>query len=154
MTTQVTLIALYGDKGQDFAAAISECRDLVSKTFGTAFAPYDIDQIHATIVGLERHRGPAYNANFSRHRRRDAVVMDFDGFLAYLRGCGHIPFDVQLGGFDDRTYPFTSRETTPYERSFSVQGDKVVLMGWPVRGEPLTASAVTAVTPIQEARWT
>jgi hypothetical protein len=151
MTTQVTLVSLYGDKNKDFAAVITQCQELVAQTVGSAFTPYDIEQIHATIIGLERGREPAYNANFSKHRRQD-VAMDFDGFLAYLRGCGHVPFEVQLGGFANRDYPFTSRKTLPHERSFSVQGDKVVVMGWPVRGEPFSAPPATPAAQIQEAQ--
>jgi hypothetical protein len=74
--------------------------------------------IHATITGLEALVGPpAYNANFAKYRGRD-VVMDFDGFFAYLRVCGQIPFEVQIGGFANRDYPFASRKRVPYERSF------------------------------------
>jgi hypothetical protein len=150
MTTQVTLVSLYGDKSKDFAAVITQCQQLVAQS-EDSFTPYEMRQIHATVVGLERQRAPAYNANFSKHRGRD-VAMDFDGFLAYLRGSGHIPFEVQLGGFTNREYPFMSRKTLPYERSFSVQDDKVVVMGWPVRGEPLLAPPATCTDALQEAR--
>lgn len=74
--------------------------------------------------------------------------MDFDGFFNFLRQGGQIPFDVQIGGFADRDYPFTSRGAIPYERSFSLQDDKVVVMGWPSRDEasltPPTAAGVMA----------
>lgn len=151
MTTHVTLVSLYGDKSKEFAAVITQCQQLVTKAAGSAFTPYDIRQIHATIIGLERHRAPAYNANFSKHRGRDAA-MDFDGFLSYLRGCGHIPFEVHLGGFAHREYPFTSRKTLPYERSFSVQNDKIVVMGWPLRGEPLSSPPMTHTAALHESR--
>ena len=151
MPTQITLVSHYGDKSKDFAAAITQCQQVIAQAVGSAFTPYDIRQIHATIIGLERHRAPAHNTNFSKHRGRD-VAMDFTGFLAYLRGCGHIPFEVQVGGFANRDYPFTSRKTLPYERSFSVQGDKVVVMGWPVRGEPLPAPPATPAAGTHEAR--
>ena len=146
MATQVTLVSLYGDKQGDFAALIAECQQLVARAVGSAFTPYDVRQIHATIIGLERHRAPACNASFSKHRGED-VAMDFTGFLAYLRTCEHIPFEVQLGGFAPGDYPFTSRKAAPYERSFSVQGDKLVVMGWPVRSEPRsTPPAIPAAT--------
>jgi hypothetical protein len=151
MSTQVTLISLYGDKNEDFSAAIKKWQQVVAEGVGSAFTPYDVRQIHATIIGLERVRAPAYNANFSTHRKRD-VAMNFDGLLAYVRGCGHVPFEVQLGGFAQRDYPFTSRENTPYERSLSVQGDKVVVIGWPVRGEPFSKHPATPADAIREAR--
>ncbi|MFA6562876.1 MAG: hypothetical protein WCV00_13285 [Verrucomicrobiia bacterium] len=150
--TQTTLISLYGEKRPDFAAAIIQCQQCVTQALGSAFTPYDLRQIHATVVGLERRiASPPFNANFAKHRGRD-VVMDFAGYFAYLRGCGLLPFEVQIGGFDNRDYPFTSRKTRPYERSFSVQGDKVVLMGWPVRGEPFIAPPATPAAFSLEAR--
>jgi len=149
---QTTLISLYGDKRPDFAAAITQCQQSVSQALGSAFTPYDLRQIHATIVGLERRiASPLFNANFAKHRGRD-VVMDFAGYFTYLRTCGLLPFEVQIGGFANRDYPFTSRKTRPYDRTFSVQGDKIVLMGWPVRGEPLAAPPATAAASSQEAR--
>lgn len=132
MSTQVTLVALYGDKRDEFAAAISACQRLVSDVAGAAFEPYELHQVHATIVGMERHRAPAYNANFHKHRGQEAA-MDFDGFLAYLRSCDLLPFEVRLGGFRRDEIPFTSRDRSPYERSFSLQGGKVVMIGWPAR---------------------
>jgi hypothetical protein len=149
---QATVISLYGDKQCDLDRLITECQELVIRAVGTAFAPYDTRQIHATIVGLgSESETPRRNANFAKYRDRE-VPMDIDGFLAYLRGCGHIPFAVQLGGFADRHYPFTSRDARPYDRSFSIQGDKVVLMGWPLRGQPLEAEPVTPAAWAQEAR--
>jgi hypothetical protein len=151
MPTQVTLVSLYGDKNKDFAAAITQWQQVVTQAVGSAFTPYDVRQIHATITGLERHQAPVYNSNFAKYRGRE-VSMDFAGLLAYLRSCGHFPFEVQIGGFANRDYPFTSRKTVPYERSFSVQGDKVVVMGWPVRGEPFSDTPATLAAQIHEAR--
>ena len=150
--TQVTLVSLYGEKRSALAALITQCQQFVTNAVGAAFTPYDVRQIHATITGLEaRIASPAYNANFARHRGRD-VVMDFDGFFVYLRECGQIPFEVQIGGFGNRHYPFTSRNTIPYKRSFSVQGEKVVVMGWPIRGEPSRRLPATPAASTQEAR--
>ena len=145
MPTQLTLVSFYGDKPRDFAGLIARCQQLVAKTVGSAFIPYDVRQVHATIIGLERHHAPAYNANFFKHRGRN-VPMDFSGFLTRLRESGRIPFEVQLGGFANRDYPFTSRDKTPFERSFSVQEDEVVVMGWPVQVTPPDTPAATPAT--------
>jgi hypothetical protein len=151
---KVTVISLYGEKTSDFALAVTQCQQSVTQAVGSAFTPYDLRQIHATVIGLERRIASAmFNANFAKHRGRD-VLMEFDGYLAYLRGCGLLPFEVQIGGFANRDYPFTSRGIRPFERSFSVQEDKVVLMGWPIRGEPfpLKAPPATPASFSQEAR--
>lgn len=149
MPIQLTLIALYGNKDTYLAAAITQWQQLAALALGSAFMPYELHQIHATIIGLERHHAPAYNANFAKYRARE-ITMDFTGVLAYLRECGHFPFTVQLGGFANRNYPFTSREKMPYERSFSVQGDKVVGMGWPVRHGPVAVPPLTPAAAIPE----
>jgi len=149
---QVTLVSLYGEKKKALADLIAECQRIVTTGVGQ-FKPYELPQVHATIIGLERRIGsPAYNANFAKNRERD-VEMDFAGFLAYLRNCGCFPFEVQIGGFAaDRHYPFTSRKAIPHDRSFSIQGDRVVMMGWPVRGEPPTTRPATPQEWVQEAR--
>jgi hypothetical protein len=149
---QITVVALYGDKSSDFAALIARCQEFGGRVLGPGFEPYDLSQIHATIFGLERKIGsPFYNANFSRYRGRD-LVMNLEALLEYLRRCGHFPLEVQVGGYGNRDYPFISRQARPYERSFSIQGDKVVVMGWPIRGKPFQRLPVTPSAWVQEAR--
>lgn len=149
---QITVVALYGDKSGDFAALITHCQELGRGVLGIGFRPYDPSQVHATIFGLERKIGsPFYNANFSRYRGHD-LVMNLEGVLDYLRRCAHFPLEVQIGGYGKRDYPFISRQACPYERSFSIQGDKVVMMGWPIRGKPFRQPPVTPSDWVQEAR--
>jgi len=78
-------------------------------------------------------------------------VMNLEGTLDYLRRCGHFPLEVQVGGYGKRDYPFISRQSRPYERSFSIQGDKVVVMGWPIRGGPFQQPPATPSAWVQEA---
>lgn len=131
---QVTLVALYGEKAPHVADWLEKCQTEVKSILGAIFQPYDVRQLHATLVGLER--SGSSNANFLLHRGK-AVTMDLTGLLHFLRLGGRFPFQIQLGGFRDREYPFTSRGQNPYHRSFSLQKDKVVVMGWPLRGTPL-----------------
>jgi hypothetical protein len=42
------------------------------------------------------------------------------------------PFTVQYGGYDLSDRRVLSRGKSLYERSLTVQGDKVVLIGWPI----------------------
>jgi hypothetical protein len=149
---QITVVALYGAKSSDFAALITRCQSLVRSVLDVGFRPYDPYQIHATIFGLERKIPSAlYNANFSRYRGRD-VVMNLEGILDDLRRCSHFPLQVQIGGFGKRDYPFVSRQGCPYQRSFSIQGDKVVMMGWPICGKPLPRPPETPSALAQEAK--
>jgi hypothetical protein len=112
-----------------------------------SYEPFDSRE----IFGLERKVGsPFYNANFSRYRGRDRA-MNLEGILDYLRRCGYFPLEVQVGGYGKRDYPFTSRQASPYERSFSIQGDKVIAMGWPIRGKPFPQPPATPAW-VQEAK--
>jgi hypothetical protein len=77
--------------------------------------------------------------------------MDFGGLLGFLRDGGHTPCQLQIGGFQDRDYPFTSRGTRPFNRCFSIQGNNVVVMGWPLRGIPLSNAPSAPTVLIQEA---
>ena len=150
--TQMTTVALYGEKSGDFAGLITRCQGLVRSVLGDSFQPYDLAQIHATIFGLERKSASAlYNANFSRYRGLD-LVMNLEGILGYLRSCDHFPLQVQIGGFGNRDYPFVSRQARPYQRSFSIQGDKVVMMGWPIRGGPFPRPLGTSSALADEAK--
>lgn len=152
MARQATLVACYGAKSLTLARLITLCSKRIVDTVGEQFSPYQLDQIHATVVGLEHAPGSALsNLNFQRYRRR-SVEMDLPGFLDYLLSSAPIPFSIQIGGFADRGYPFTSRRQRPYKRSFSIQGDKVVLMGWPRLGQSEGQSSSAAIAGIEEAQ--
>jgi len=130
---QLTLVALYGDKAPALRSLIASCQGIASRALRRAFTPYDIKQIHATIIGLEHSEaGFPQNANF-RHLRGQCVEMDILGFLGDLRVCSDLPLSVQVGGFTDQDRTFVSRNKPPHLRTFSVQGEKAVLIGWPCR---------------------
>jgi hypothetical protein len=133
---QLSLVALYGDKTSEFSGLLSSLQQLSADVIGTAFRPYVLKQVHATIVGLEGQAGsPLVNACFKRFRGK-RVQMDIPGFLHSLRESAELPFVVQIGGFADTDRPFLSRRAPPYQRSFSVQGDKTLIIGWPQRSDP------------------
>jgi hypothetical protein len=130
--TQLALVAFYGEKPPGLARLIADCQAQLARALGAAFLPYAVEQIHATLVGMEQTAGaPGENANFAQHRQQRRR-MDFAGLLDFVRTTVTLPMTVQIGGFADRVYGFTSRGRTPYARSFTQQSDKAVLMGWPV----------------------
>jgi len=150
---QATLVAFYGPKSAALAALLGECQRMLVESLGCSFKPYDVAQIHATIIGLEQMpEVPNHNLNLARYRDTLAQ-MDLEGFLASLRTNACFPLCVQIGGFSDRDYPFTSRGCRPFARSFSLQGTRAVLMGWPVRGRCLTSAGTTPTySAIQKSR--
>lgn len=151
MMRQVTLVALYGPKPAELSELIVECQRQIAEELNGNFRPYDLSQVHATIIGLERIIGSAgLNLNFDKYRSKHGR-MNFQGLLNLIREGSLLPIQVQIGGFQNRDYPFVSRGQRPFTRSFSIQGDKLVLMGWPVRGQPL-ANVETNTLTFQESR--
>ncbi|NER30658.1 MAG: hypothetical protein F6J89_24335 [Symploca sp. SIO1C4] len=134
---QVTLISLYGEKSLELVNLIRHCQKMIAGITGIEFIPYELPQIHATILGLEQVIGtPMHNSNLAKYQSL-SKKMDVCGFINWLQRSEYVPFQIQIGGFDNCGYDFTSRGQRPYERSFSLQGDKAVIMGWPIRHPPL-----------------
>lgn len=144
------LVAMYGAKPLAMGQLISECQSRVAAKVGANFHPYELGQVHATIVSLGSLQ-TIVNENFEKYRGR-RVLMDYDRLLAFLRQSGYLPFQVQLGGFRDRDYPFTSRNLRPYERSFAFRDGRAVMIGWPVRGAPIDDSNLSLVDLLRESR--
>jgi hypothetical protein len=130
---QLSLVAFYKIKPKALIAFIEGCQKIVFDLLHDHFAPYDHRQVHATIIGLERIESDpaAINRNFVS-KEKTPKAMDLHGFLTFLREQAPFPFTVQIGGFQPNNLPFKSRQKTPHERTFSVQGNKLVAMGWPV----------------------
>jgi hypothetical protein len=149
---QVTLVALYGQKPSDLSELLEECQKQIAGELGGNFHPYDVTQIHATMIGLERTIGSTgLNLNLNKYRNMQGR-MNFERLLGLLREGSVFPFQIQIGGFQNRDYPFVSRGQRPYERAFSIQGDKTVLMGWPIQGQPFGDGRTDVVTLIHESR--
>jgi hypothetical protein len=56
-TMQATFVALYRKKSDDLSAFLADCQNAVADILGSRFRKYEIGQIHATLVGLERDEG-------------------------------------------------------------------------------------------------
>jgi hypothetical protein len=140
MMRNIALVAYYGSKPEGLAKLILACQKQISETLGDAFHPYELAQIHATLISMERvDESTMYNLTFAE-RRNQLKEMDFAGFLNFVRTEAAIPFQIQLGGFQAYNYSFTSRGLAPYERSFSIQDNKAVLIGWPLCKQPQSVS--------------
>jgi hypothetical protein len=146
-----TLVALYGDKPTKLAHLISECQARISSSAGSAFHPYDLRQIHGTIVSIGQPNASWSDERFYKYYGQH-MQRNFDGFFHFLRNSGCFPFQIQVGGFQERDYPFVSRGTRPYERSFNLQDGNAVVIGWPIRGAPVTKQRLTLTDLIHESR--
>ena len=134
---QVTLVAYYGKKPPTIEALIGSLQEELSRELGSAFAAYEIEQVHATIIGLETFRQGADILNLNFHELRgERRPMNLSAVLGFIDTTSRLPFNVQIGGFSLAVaYPFSSRVEHPYFRSFSPEGAVAVAMGWPISGQ-------------------
>jgi len=130
-------VAFYGEKSDLLAAFVRWIQALVAEHVGEGFRPYEIGQVHATIVGLEGHRrnGEILNEQYWQHGQ--TRPMDIAGLLDTLLQSGRLPFRVRIGGFQrEHRYSFESFGRHPYLRSFEIQASTIVVaMGWPVNAD-------------------
>lgn len=131
----ISVVAFYGPKPGPLRDLLIHVQDLVAGHVGGAFRPYSLDQVHATLIALngvrDRRTGAVVNEYF-RTYRGVSVTMDLGRVAAILARRFAAPLEVRLGGFGrGQEIPFTSRGQHLYQRSFSVQGDAFVLVGWP-----------------------
>ncbi len=112
-----SLVALYGPKPGDLQALLDDISRRLEQALGPGFRPYDREQVHATLIGLEPERGGD---------------RDVAGFVEHLRRRLDTPVVLRFGGYAPSDRRLSSRGRTPYQRSFSIQGDRAVLIGWPI----------------------
>lgn len=130
---QASLVSHYGKKPEQLAAYLNRLQQEISSLFSTAFTPYSMEQIHATIVGFEGYRknNKIVNTNFKQLRLKTRLFKP-DGLLSFLRSPNVPPFTIQIGGYAEfDNHGFLSKGKHPYLRSFSIQGSLAVAMGWP-----------------------
>jgi hypothetical protein len=133
----LTLVALYGPKPQALADLVLEIQSGLSDQLGDAFSPYTMEQIHATLVGLEGYRTEAGIMNSSLLETGGAPgPMDLDGLFRFLLNTPLLPLNIRIGGFRRHaTYPLTSRGQHLYARSFVLRRREAVVIGWPVNND-------------------
>jgi hypothetical protein len=134
-TPNLSLVAFYGNKSPELTSLIRELQNCITDLVGEKFVSYQLEQVHATLLGLEGRRNSQGILNkWYWYHREETKYMDFKNLLFYLRYSGRLPIIVRIGGYDRTVdYGFLSRDRHPYERSFNIQGNIAVLMGWPCR---------------------
>jgi hypothetical protein len=133
----LTLVAYYGDKTSEIAEFLTMAQNKLTRNLQDAFEPYTLVQVHGTIIGLEGTRVGDHilNANYLQQRQK-LRPMNLKAVFQILKDQSLLPFTIRIGGYKDgELYPFTSRGLHPFLRSFSIQGDIAVAIGWPCDGE-------------------
>src|SRR6266704_1015247 len=116
----ISAVAFYGPKTGRLRELLTGVQALIAEHVGGDFRPYAPDQVHATLIAL--------NGEHAGERRE----MDLPRVMDILARRFATPLRVRIGGFrPGQEIPFTSRGQHLAERSFSVQGEAFVLVGWP-----------------------
>ena len=144
----ISAVAFYGPKTGRLRELVTEVQALIAEHVGAGFRPYTLDQVHATLIALNgvRAGGTVVNEYLLEHAgvRRE---MDLPRVMDILARRFAVPLRVRIGGFrPEQAVPFTSRGQHLAERTFSVQGEAFVLVGWP------TDSIFGAGRPLDELR--
>jgi hypothetical protein len=148
----VSAVALYGPKTGEVRDLLESVQATIARQLGVAFLPYTLEQIHATLIGLNGVREPATGALISQYyleHRGARCIMDFGRVLQILEERFSRPLTIRIGGFGpgDET-GFTSQGKHPQQRTFSARNGTFVLMGWPVA----TMRSQGAQRPLDELR--
>jgi hypothetical protein len=141
----ISAVALYGPKSGLVRELLAGVQAMIAGHIGDRFRPYSLDQIHATLIALnavpDPRTGTIVNEYFLTHQDR-AVEMDLPRVMDILTTRFTAPLPVRIGGHQrHRPIPFTSRGQHLFDRTFSVQDNAFVLVGWPVVSLTATAGA-------------
>jgi hypothetical protein len=131
---RATVVAYYGRKPPELLDFLVRVQARIGIALGGAFKPYEPQQIHATIVGLEGvlRRDQLLNQNFLTLRGQ-ARAVSLSSVLDLLHDTELLPMEIQIGGFRPGVnYGFFSRGLSPNVRSFSLRNGIAVGIGWPV----------------------
>lgn len=129
---QLSLVSHYGEKPVPLQELIADIQALLLRDLDTAFRPYQMEQVHGTITGIETEREQSeLYSKWYLENKGCRLPMDLKG-LSHFLGKEVPRFLIKIGGYQpDRDYGFTSRGQHPFHRSFSLQGTIAVAMGWP-----------------------
>lgn len=141
----VSLVAYYGHKPLDLQQLIVELQQLLLKSFAKNFLPYNLAQIHATIIGCEGLKTESGIINkWFYNLRNEIKYIDYPGLLNYCLNSNIFPLNIFFGGYQNEiNYQFLSRNLHPANRSFQLQTTKdnsliPIINGWSVQEQIIT----------------
>lgn len=140
MVRRATLIAFYGEsKTHELADYVLSVQQRLVTMLGSTFRSRSISEVHATIIGLES--GGTFNSSDELSELRSVILQDVD-----IQGlCGYVAaqlrdqlVQIQMGGYQDIDYPFTSRGLRLFARTLTANAGAAILIAWPIdrRGVP------------------
>jgi hypothetical protein len=143
----VSLVAFYQRKPSQLTNLIQKLLIYLtkSKIIKAKFISYQLEQIHATIIGCEGLTTPLGIINkWFYEYRQETRYLNLSGWLDYLQKQVDFPLTIRFGGYQTGVdYNFLSREQHPSIRSFQLRssGEDIiipVLMGWSFANKNIT----------------
>ena len=139
----VSLVSFYGHKPESLINLIQRLQAAIAQhnLVQDQFIPYQLEQVHATMIGCEGIiTESGITSHWFHHQRQEERYIDFAGLINYLHNKINFPLSIRFGGYQlDQEYNFCSREQHLYLRSFQLQESAAqtipVLIGWTWRGE-------------------
>ncbi|MEM8674815.1 MAG: hypothetical protein AAGF83_13220 [Cyanobacteria bacterium P01_G01_bin.67] len=139
----LSLVAFYGHKPQPLINLIQKLQESIANhsLIQHQFIPYQLEQVHGTIIGCEGITIESGIVSYwFRSRRQEDRYINFSGLIDYLQHQINFPLRIRFGGYQrHQEYNFRSREQHLYLRSFQLQDSAEqtipVLIGWSWRKE-------------------
>lgn len=129
---QLSLVAFYEEKDNNVLwGKINKIQSIILNDISNNYKPYKMEQIHGTIIGLEGAilEGNLIGKNYKEIENKE-VRLDIRAIINFVLETK--PIKIKIGGFNNNDNDiFTSRGETPFNRSFSIQRNIIVAMGWP-----------------------
>jgi hypothetical protein len=140
MERHATVIAYYErSKPAALGEFLTDVQHRLRRHLADTFRPRPIDEVHATIIGLDAFGALTSGDEFSEIRKPSTDRPDIAGLCEYLASeVESRSMTMQIGGFANADLVITSLGARLWQRTLSAYDDKVVLMGWPVdhQGSP------------------
>lgn len=142
----VTLVSFYGHKPQPLINLIQRLQTAIAEHHLVTgqFIPYQLEQVHATIIGCEGIiTESGIISHWFHHQRQENKCIDFIGLINYLHHQLDFPLKIHFAGYQPaQEYNFLSREQHLYLRSFQLQASATqiipVLIGWTWQGDRIS----------------
>jgi hypothetical protein len=130
---ELTIVSHYGGKSDNLTSLIKMIQDKLSENLLSSFRPYEISQVHGTIIGLEvTETTNGFVSKWYLENKKKEKPIDFERLIAFLKDDIR-NIVIKIGGYQlHKEYGFQSRNQHPYNRVFSFQGEIAVAMGWPI----------------------
>ncbi|MEY4520689.1 MAG: hypothetical protein RLZZ499_3289, partial [Cyanobacteriota bacterium] len=121
----VSLVAFYGNKPVELASLIQKLQTHLAnhQLLQDKFFPYQLTQVHGTIIGCEGWKTNLGVVNqWFQEKRQETKYIDFAGLINYLQHQVDLPITIRFAGYDRNiNYNFLSRDQHLYHRSFQLQ---------------------------------